>query len=82
MSRHQVIELELLTVMVALLVWYCQRVFYLDNQAARGAVIHGPTPRYNGGWLVRTFTVRVMQNQLKMWFVRFPTISNVTSKSS
>ena len=49
-SRHPVFELELLPVMVALFVWesqlqHCQSVFYLDNEATRGALILGSNPK-------------------------------------
>ena len=86
-SKHPVFELELLPVTVALHVWekelqYCQGVFYLDNEAAKGALIAGATPSGNGSWLVRSFTVREMQCQLKVWFARVPTSSNVADKPS
>ena len=86
-SKHPVFELELLPVTVALHVWdaelkYCQGVFYLDNEAAKGALIAGSTPGSNGSWLVRSFTVREMQCQLKVWFARVPTSSNVADKPS
>ena len=61
---------------------YCQGVFYLDNEAAKGALIAGATPSGNGSWLVRSFTVREMQCQLKVWFARVPTSSNVADKPS
>ena len=72
---------------MALHVWetelqYCQGVFYLDNEAAKGALIAGATPSDNGSWLVRSFTVREMQCQLKVWFARVPTSSNVADKPS
>ena len=48
-SRHPVFELELLPIVIALCVWEkflrnCQSVFYLANEAARGALISGATP--------------------------------------
>ena len=86
-SRHPVFELELLPIVIALCVWEkflrnCQSVFYLDNEAARGALISGATPSESGGWLVRTFTVHEMHGQLKVWFARVPTSSNVADKPS
>ena len=47
-SAHPVFELELLPVLVALCVWqeqlkFCQAVFSLDNEAAKGALIQGST---------------------------------------
>ena len=86
-SQHPVFELELLPVVIALCVWEkflrnCQSVFYLDNEAARGALISGATPSESGSWLVRTFTVHEMHGQLKVWFARVPTSSNVADKPS
>ena len=86
-SQHPVFELELLPVVIALCVWEkflrnCQIVFYLDNEAARGALISGATPSESGSWLVRTFTVHEMHGQLKVWFARVPTSSNVADKPS
>ena len=57
-------------------------MFYLDNEAARGALISGATPSESGGWLIRTFTVHEMHGQLKVWFARVPTSSNVADKPS
>ena len=87
MSKHPVFELELLPLTVALYAWeeslqHCQCVFFLDNEAARGSLIAGSTPSDTGSWLVRTFTVREMKCQLKVWFARVPTSSNVADKPS
>ena len=86
-SKHPVFELELLPIVVALCVWektlkHCQSVFYLDNEAARGALISGSTQSVSGSWLVRTFTVHEMHGQLKVWFARVPTSSNIADKPS
>ena len=80
-------ELELLPIVAALYVWeatlkHCQSVFYLDNEAARGALISGSTQSVSGSWLVRTFTVNEMHGQLKVWFARVPTSSNIADKPS
>ena len=86
-SKHPVFELELLPVWAAIVVWetylkYSQCVFYLDNEASRGALIHGATPSRNGSTLVRCFTAKEMQCQLKVWFARVPTSSNPADKPS
>ena len=52
------------------------------NEAARGSLIAGSTPSDTGSWLVRTFTVREMKCQLKVWFARVPTSSNVADRPS
>ena len=86
-SKHPVFELELLPLIVALFAWetslqHCQCVFFLDNEAARGSLIAGATPSETGSWLVRTFTVHEMRCQLKVWFARVPTSSNLADKPS
>jgi hypothetical protein len=45
-------------------------------------LISGATPSESGGWLVRTFTVHEIHGQLKVWFARVPTSSNVADKPS
>ena len=86
-SKHPIFEIELLAVLVALNVWepklrYCQCVFYLDNAAARGSLIAGATPSSTGSSLVSEFVRIEMRGQIKVWFARVPTSSNVADKPS
>ena len=86
-SKHPIFEIELLAVLVALNVWepklrYCQCVFYLDNEAARGSLIAGATPSSTGSSLVSEFVRIEMRGQIKVWFARVPTSSNVADKPS
>ena len=86
-SSHPVFELELLPVLVALQVWKgklscCQAVFYLDNEAAKGALIQGSTTNQVGNLILQKFVLEEMSCQLKVWFARVPTSSNVADKPS
>ena len=42
-SQHPIFELELLPATWRHLVHHCQCVFYLDNEEAKGALIHAAT---------------------------------------
>ena len=57
-------------------------MFYLDNEAARGSLIAGATPSSTGSLLVREFVCIEMRGQVKVWFARVPTSSNVADKPS
>lgn len=86
-SSHPIFELELLPVVVACQLWEThlqksQCVFYLDNEAARGALIHGTSPQDSGDFLVQKFVWQEMKCQVKVWFGRVPTSSNVADRPS
>ena len=61
---------------------YSQCVFYIDNEAARGAMIAGSTPSELGSLLIKEFTLKEMQCQVKVWFARVPTSSNLADHPS
>ena len=86
-AKHPIFELELLPVLVALCTWKkylncCQCVFFLDNEAAKGALIHGATKTLFGEKIISAFVNFEMQQQVKVWFSRVPTSSNVSDKPS
>ena len=86
-AKHPIFELELLPVLVALCIWKeylhcCQCVFFLDNEAAKGALIHGATKTVFGEKIISAFVNLEMQQQVKVWFSRVPTSSNVSDKPS
>ena len=81
-SEHPGFELELLPVLLALCIWkdklsHSQCVFDMDNEAARGALIHGAILSENGSILVKNFVSRGMQCQLNVWFAPVPTRCNI-----
>ena len=86
-SNHPIFELELLPVLAAVLLWakYVQNsqcVFYLDNEAAKGALIHGATSTEKGMRIIEKFVLEEMRCQIKVWFARVPTSSNIADKPS
>ena len=87
LSQHPIFELELLPVWISLVEWEgylsnTQCVFYLDNEAAKGALVRGATEGGSGAKLVHAFVVAEMQCQVKVWFSRVPTSSNLADGPS
>ena len=86
-SKHPIFELELLPVWIALMEWEgplgnSQCIFYLDNEAAKGALIKAATEVESGAQIVRAFVNAEMRCQIKVWFSRVPTSSNVADGPS
>ena len=86
-SQHPIFEIELLPVWISLTLWEgylsnTQCVFYLDNEAAKGALIKGATDAGSGTRLVQAFVVSEMNLQIKVWFSRVPTSSNIADAPS
>jgi len=86
-SEHPIFELELLPVWCAVCTWghllmHCQCVFYLDNEAAKGALIHAATSTVAGKAILQMFVQEEMDLQIKVWFSRVPTSSNISDDTS
>ena len=86
-SNHPIYELELLPVWISLVEWEghlenSQCVFYLDNEAARGSLIGGSSSQDSWARLVRAFVWTEMKCQVKVWFARVPTSSNIADGPS
>ena len=86
-SRHPIFELELLPVWISLVEWEghlenSQCVFYLDNEAARGSLVNGSSSQPQGACLVKAFVLTEMNCQVKVWFARVPTSSNIADGPS
>ena len=86
-SRHPIYELELLPVWISLIEWEghlenSQCVFYLDNEAARGSLINGSSSQLQGACLIKAFVLTEMNCQVKVWFARVPTSSNIADSPS
>ena len=86
-SRHPIYEVELLPVLVAVTIWKevlqsCQIVFYIDNEAAKAGLIRGAgaTPLANA--IIGDFCIAEAELQLKTWFNRVPTHSNLSDGPS
>ena len=61
---------------------HSQCVIYLDNEAARGALTNGATSTENGRQIIQDFVLREMELQIKIWFARVPTSSNLADQPS
>ena len=86
-SEHPIFELELLPVLCAMKEWgqlmrHSQCVYYLDNEAARGALTNGATSTSCGRKMVQAFVSDEMSHQVKTWYARVPTSSNLADKPS
>ena len=86
-SKHPIYEVELLPALVAVIVWKevlqsCQVVFYIDNEAAKAGLIRGAgaTPLANA--IIGNFCIAEAELQLKAWFNRVPTHSNLSDGPS
>ena len=86
-SAHPIFELELVPVGCAMSLWgpqmrHSQCVVYLDNEAAKGALSHAATNTEHGQKIIERFVKEEMFYQIKMWFARVPTSSNLADKPS
>ena len=86
-STHPIFELELLPVWIALVEWEghlegSQCVFYLDNEAAKASLINGSSMQDNGAEIIQAFVYSEMRIQVKVWFARVPTSSNISDGPS
>ena len=86
-SSHPIFELELLPIGCAMMRWgpamkHSQCVVYLDNEAARGALSNAATNTEHGQKIIQRFVQDELQYQIKIWFARVPTSSNLADKPS
>ena len=81
-SKHPIYEVELLPVFVSTLMWgdllsRSQVVYYLDNDAAKTGFVKGSGATEMANVIINGFCHREALLQLKTWFSRVPTHSNV-----
>ena len=86
-SKNHIYELEILPQLVSLLCWghlvaQSQCVFYGDNDAARSSLIAGRAATLVASELVEVFVEKEMGLQIKPWFARVPTSSNIADDPS
>ena len=86
-SRNPIYELEVMPVLVAALLWWqtcegSQVCWYLDNEAGKSAFLkaYGATEIADG--MVQAFTEHEMELQIKSWFSRVPSASNIADAPS
>jgi hypothetical protein len=86
-SENPIYELELLPVHIALLLWSHRLrsshvVMYLDNDAARAALCKGYGATDAAQGIVQKVMERECCCELKTWFARVPTHSNIADGPS
>eukprot|EP00435_Cladocopium_sp_Y103_P036636 s3745_g9.t1 len=86
-SKNPIYELEIAPVLIAMWLWgqaciRAQVCWYLDNDAGRSAFIkaYGATQIADG--MVAAFTEQEMELQIKSWFARVPSASNIADAPS
>ena len=86
-SKNPIYELEVMPVLVAISLWgrQCQNsqvCWHLDNEASRSAYLkaYGATLIADG--MVAAFTREEMALQIKSWFARVPSASNLADAPS
>ena len=57
-------------------------MFYLDNEAAKGALVRATTCTVPGREMLQAFIEEEMACQVKVWFARVPTSSNISDSPS
>ena len=86
-SSHPIFELEIWPVLCSVLAWSSylmskQCVFYLDDEAAQGALVRGSSETSYAARMLSCFTDLEMKLQIKTWIARVPTSSNPADKPS
>ena len=86
-SKHPIYEVELLPLLVCACLWgdhlaKSQVVFYLDNDAARSGLIKGAGATNIATAIIDGFCLKEAELQLKTWFSRVPSHSNVSDGPS
>ena len=86
-SAHPIYEVELLPILIAFTLWSalidkCQLVSYLDNDAARAGLIRGAGATRLSDVIIQMVCEHEAQMQLKTWFSRVPSHSNISDGPS
>ena len=86
-SLNPIYGLEIAPILISVDLWcieilHAQTVFYLDNDAARSAYIKGVGATHYASLLVDSFVQKEIDLQIKSWFSRVPSYSNVADAPS
>ena len=86
-SKHPIYEVELLPILITLILWGeqfsgSQVVYYVDNEAAKAGLIKGYGSTNLSNALIGSFCRTEAELQLKTWFSRVPTHSNLSDGPS
>ncbi|CAE7740635.1 unnamed protein product [Symbiodinium sp. CCMP2592] len=86
-SSHPIYEVELLAIWAALKLWMsrltrCLVVIYLDNEAAKGALVSGKSSTLPGQSIVSSVLDLEDSARIRPWYGRVPTSSNPADETS
>ena len=86
-SGNPIYELEILPLVVCLELWGdlikdCPVVHYIDNDAAKASMIRGYGATEVARRLVQKYVEHEERFQLKVWFARVPSFSNLSDGPS
>ncbi|CAE7475642.1 unnamed protein product [Symbiodinium sp. CCMP2592] len=86
-SSHPIYEIELLAIWAALKLWMnrltrCLVVVYLDNEAAKGALVSGKSSTLPGQSIVSSVLDLEDSARIRPWYGRVPTSSNPADEPS
>jgi hypothetical protein len=86
-SAHPIYEVELLPLLISIFLWgswidKAQFVCYLDNDAARSGLIKGSGATKLADAIIQLFCESEATLQLKSWFSRVPSHSNISDGPS
>ena len=86
-SAHPIYEVELLPLFISIFLWgswvdKSQVVCYLDNDAARSGLIKGSGATKVADAIIQLFCESEAALQLKSWFSRVPSHSNISDEPS
>ena len=81
-SNNPIHELEVMPVLVSLMIWAgwvscAPLVHYIDNESSRMALIKGYGETSNSAKLIKAYVNCEADTQVKTWFARVPSFSNV-----
>ena len=86
-SKNPIYELEVMPVLMSIWLWgsrisLAQVCWYLDNEPSRSAFIKGHGATVIAGTMVGAFIDEEMRLQVKTWFARVPSLSNLADSPS
>ena len=86
-SKNPIHEIELLPAWFALVLWSdlvkgCQTVHYIDNESSRMALVKGYGETFFGSRIVNAHVEQENSLQLRSWYARVPSYSNIADGPS
>ena len=86
-SKNPIHEIELLPAWISLVLWGslvkgCQTVHYIDNESSRMAMVKGYGETFFGSRIVTAHVELENSLQLRSWYARVPSFSNIADGPS